>query len=251
MNHDDIFQRLDYRRFVAWQSRLPREMPFLKSTFGTPGDQPLLDIACGTGEHAEAFRKEGYRVVGLDLSAAMLEKARAAYPDGEWVRGDMAAAPLGGKSVLCGAYCLGNSLAVLLENDHYHTLFATLRTLLKPGAPLVIQILNYRRILEKNIRHLPLNFRTVEPGHEVLYLRMLDPMDERRLRFEVLTLERRPPDGESRIVHQVSRVMRPLRDDELRALLTQAGFPDVEFKGNYQGEPFDPAESHDLIAVAR
>lgn len=38
-------------------------------------DMPVLDLGCGTGRLAERASAAGYRVVGLDVSAAMLEVA--------------------------------------------------------------------------------------------------------------------------------------------------------------------------------
>ena len=40
----------------------------------------LLDIGCGTGAHAREFARLGWRVAGVDLSAAMIECARARTP---------------------------------------------------------------------------------------------------------------------------------------------------------------------------
>ncbi len=250
MTGEDTFGRLDYRRFVAWKKRIERERPFLLETFGRPGDRPLLDIACGTGEHADALSHAGYTVIGLDFSLEMLEKARSAYPAPAWVAGDMAHLPLQGVGCLGGALCLGNSLAILLEDGHYTTLFRGLKPLLAPGAPLLIQILNYRRILDQGIRHLPLNFRDAE-GAELLYLRILDPLDPKRIRIEILTLERKFPEEESRIVQSTSRIMRPLCADELETFLKQAGYDRLEIFGDYAGSPYSPGESSDVIVVAR
>lgn len=36
----------------------------------------ILELGCGTGAHAEALVKRGYRVSGVDLSECMIEKAR-------------------------------------------------------------------------------------------------------------------------------------------------------------------------------
>ncbi len=53
--------------------------------------QSVLDVACGTGVVARAAREvvgpDG-RVVGVDLNPAMLDVARDARPDLEWVHGD-------------------------------------------------------------------------------------------------------------------------------------------------------------------
>jgi demethylmenaquinone methyltransferase/2-methoxy-6-polyprenyl-1,4-benzoquinol methylase len=54
----------------------------------------LLDACCGTGDLALAGRRAGAgRVVGLDFSVPMLERARRKGPDVEWVQGDLLALP--------------------------------------------------------------------------------------------------------------------------------------------------------------
>jgi demethylmenaquinone methyltransferase/2-methoxy-6-polyprenyl-1,4-benzoquinol methylase len=58
-----------------------------------PGDS-VLDAACGTGDFAVADVGAGAaRVVGLDFSPRMLERARRKAPQVEWVEGDLLALP--------------------------------------------------------------------------------------------------------------------------------------------------------------
>jgi demethylmenaquinone methyltransferase/2-methoxy-6-polyprenyl-1,4-benzoquinol methylase len=58
-----------------------------------PGDE-VLDAACGTGDFAVADKRAGAsRVVGLDFSERMLERARRKAPELEWVQGDLLALP--------------------------------------------------------------------------------------------------------------------------------------------------------------
>ncbi|MBN1826923.1 MAG: class I SAM-dependent methyltransferase [Candidatus Eisenbacteria bacterium] len=252
MHSDDPFGRIDYRRFVSWENRIRREMPFLLHLFGDGSKGArLLDVGCGTGEHARALSERGFRVIGLDRSTGMLDKARGAYPEIPFVRGSMDRLPVRGGGILGGAYCLGNTLVNLAEDDGYQRLFRDLRDLLRPGAPLLIQILNYRRILEKEVRHLPLNFRRTDSGNEILFLRVMDRIDERRIRFEVLTLQRKPPSGETRLVRTQSSILRPLREEELERFLRDAGFEKIKRFGDYRGSPFVPDSSQDLIVVAR
>jgi len=54
-----------------------------------------LDVCCGTGAGMRALGPlcEG-PVTGVDFSAGMLERARAAHPDARWVRADVRALPL-------------------------------------------------------------------------------------------------------------------------------------------------------------
>jgi demethylmenaquinone methyltransferase / 2-methoxy-6-polyprenyl-1,4-benzoquinol methylase len=58
-----------------------------------PGDS-VLDACCGTGDLAVAARAAGAgRVVGVDFSAPMLERARRKDPELEWLRADVLALP--------------------------------------------------------------------------------------------------------------------------------------------------------------
>jgi SAM-dependent methyltransferase len=56
------------------------------SKYGPSGAKQLLDVGCGTGGHAWEFAQRGYKVTGVDLSAAMLEVARSKTT--ELVEGD-------------------------------------------------------------------------------------------------------------------------------------------------------------------
>ena len=55
-----------------------------------PGARTVLDVACGTGEHARLLADEhGFAVDGLDLDPAFVEIARRKLPRGSVHQGDM------------------------------------------------------------------------------------------------------------------------------------------------------------------
>ena len=56
----------------------------------TATDPPhtLLHLGCGAGGHDRIFKRH-FAVTGVDLSLGMLNKARAAHPDIEYIEGDM------------------------------------------------------------------------------------------------------------------------------------------------------------------
>jgi ubiquinone/menaquinone biosynthesis C-methylase UbiE len=58
-----------------------------------------LDAACGTGRHAEYLASLGHRVIGVDNSPEMLERACAKVPEGEFHEADLHALPLADDSV--------------------------------------------------------------------------------------------------------------------------------------------------------
>jgi demethylmenaquinone methyltransferase/2-methoxy-6-polyprenyl-1,4-benzoquinol methylase len=59
-----------------------------------PGDR-VLDACCGTGDLAVEAERRGGRVVALDFSERMLERARRKSGGIEWVHGDALALPFG------------------------------------------------------------------------------------------------------------------------------------------------------------
>ena len=52
------------------------------------GARTILDVACGTGEHAK-FLKEHYAIDGVDLNENYLRAARVKNPAGRYTRADM------------------------------------------------------------------------------------------------------------------------------------------------------------------
>jgi len=59
------------------------ECDLLEEVFRRYGQEPIksiLDLGCGTGNHAILLARRGYRVTGVDLSADMLAHAR----EGGW-----------------------------------------------------------------------------------------------------------------------------------------------------------------------
>jgi SAM-dependent methyltransferase len=100
----------------------------------------VLDVGCGAGRHARAFRAVGARCVGLDLSLTLLRVARG-VTDAPLVRGDMRRLP-----VRAGSMDLTVSLFTsfgYFERDEEH--LGALREMsatLRPGGWFVIDFLN-------------------------------------------------------------------------------------------------------------
>lgn len=70
---------------VRWRRLAVREVVW-------PGDR-VLDVCCGTGDFAVEAERRGGRVVGVDFSERMLERARRKSGTIEWVQGDALALP--------------------------------------------------------------------------------------------------------------------------------------------------------------
>jgi ubiquinone/menaquinone biosynthesis C-methylase UbiE len=85
--------------FDAARSKGLHERTWLhRFTSGLPPRGRLLDLWCGSGDPIAAYLSGlGFRVVGMDLSHAMLDLARRRFPQGDWRHGDMRALDLPGE----------------------------------------------------------------------------------------------------------------------------------------------------------
>lgn len=117
-----------------WTARRRRSSALLPEwVAGLPRGAPVLDLGCGGGQDAQLLQREGYRVVGMDLTAAFLRVAREAVPSLPLVRADMRELPF--RSASFDGVWAAASLIHLPKADAARVLKA-LRLLAKPGATL-------------------------------------------------------------------------------------------------------------------
>lgn len=172
----------DYDRFVNWPARLAVEMPFIEAQLQSAGARRVLDVACGTGMHAIELAKRGYESMGADVSAAMIERARAnAHAAG--VATPFVIAGFGALLEKAGGQfdallCLGNSLPHLLTPADLHTALQGFAACLHPGGLLLMQNRNFDAVLARQERWMaPQSHR--EGDVEWLFLRFYDFQPQR------------------------------------------------------------------------
>ena len=134
----DAWQRLyglEYAILIA-----PRVNQRLSDHVGRPNR--LLDLGCGTGTHALLQCHGGTEVVGLDISAAMVQQARnRAKREGKPVRfliGDMRSINL--EQPVDAVTCLYASLNHLLGPDDLSQVFRGVSQHLRPGGVFVFDL---------------------------------------------------------------------------------------------------------------
>lgn len=257
---DDPYSRLSYRRLIAWPRRIRREWPFLEKILAEAPSRRLLDLGCGTGEHARFLAEQGFDVVGVDLSESMIAKARevpleeGAAGSVRFVLGDAADLDSLVEGGFGGALSIGNMLPHVREQAALRRAFAAVRRLLLPGAAFCLQILNYEKIFAAGQRHLPLNFRAAPEGDagEVVFLRLMTLNDDGTVIFNPTSLHYRP--GEESPVEVVSSKnvhLRGWKRTEIEALLDEAGFSRRTLYGGMEEKPYEALDSADLVVVAR
>ncbi|TML66405.1 MAG: class I SAM-dependent methyltransferase [Actinobacteria bacterium] len=163
-----------------------------------PGDR-VLDACCGTGDLALAAERAGGRVVGLDFSERMLERARRKSASVEWVRGDLLELPFEDASFDAATVGFGVRNVADLERS-----LRELRRVLRPGGRLgILEITTPRGPLRLFYR---------------LWFDAIVPLLGKLLR------------GGSAYTYLPASVRRFPGPKELAALLERAGFGGVSFR---------------------
>lgn len=246
----DRYGRIAYRNLIAWPERLTREAPLLQRVLEGAPSRRVLDLGCGSGEHARFLASLGYEPTGVDASASQVAAARQADPDGSYVQGSLTALADLVAPGFGAAICVGNTLPHLTEEEDLRRCFEGLAGRLLPGGVFLLQTLNYDRILDRGDRTFPLVVRPGEEGAETVFLRLMTPRADGRLTFTPATLRWRPgAEPPLELISAEEIQLRGWRRAELEALLRGAGFEVREALGGMTGDPWSPA-SQDLVLVA-
>jgi SAM-dependent methyltransferase len=102
-----------------------------------PPPGPILDAGCGTGRVAIELARRGFRTVGVDIDAGLLDRARAKAPDLEWHLGDLAALPHDVAPGPFAAAVLAGNVMIFVARGTEAAVVASVATRLAPGGLLI------------------------------------------------------------------------------------------------------------------
>lgn len=240
--YDEIADRYD--DITDAPARSAAAAAFVKEFLSRYPAASALDVACGTGMYAIPLAQAGLTVVGSDLSRAMLDGARrnaaAANVTIDWIAAPMQALSDKVTRRFDAVLCMGNSIPHLLDEGDLDAALAGFARMLNPGGIVVLQLLNYARVLEKADRIVGIDRRG---DHQ--YVRFYDFLPG-LLRFNILEIDY--ADGQPR--HQLhSTTLRPYTADALRQALARHGFSTIESFTGLNFAPFDPAAASTVTLV--
>jgi SAM-dependent methyltransferase len=261
----NVFDKMgEYWAEIADQNSTDRQVKFIKSNLKPEG--LFLDLACGTGRHSIPLSKEGYEMVGLDVSSNLLRIAKNRGGDVQLIKADMRFLPFRPEA-FSAVISMDTSFGYLPnEQDDVQSLRA-LREALKDDGMLIVDVFNRGRLFSKYQTNwlrqlkwalLPIMFRANRfgawmvfhffkwKGYPSFFLLQKRTIDGNGARLHDLWIIFDKGEGQIRVFEHNVRLYEFWR---LKELLEQTGFAVNAVYGDYEMQSFRP-DSNRLIFVA-
>ena len=216
------------------------QVDFVLSSVSDLKNKTLLDIGCATGEFAAYLARHFGSVTGIDLDTGMINKAR--------IKNSLSNLRFENLNMLNIAseyeedsfdviVCFGNTLVHLESAGEIFDFLCQSKKVLKPAGRLIIQIINYDRIIDNGINCLP-----VIENENIRFERTYENIENKIIFKNTLSVKK----NNSTIANCIE--LYPIRRSEFEMLLKKAGFNDVVFYGSFKKEK--PGEqSFHLVSV--
>lgn len=130
---------------MAWTDRTEAEVERAMRMLRPQGDERVLDLACGSGRHSLELKRQGFEVVGADISPELLEIARRDAEreglDVSFVEADLRELEFDAEFDI--VLSLNDGAIGYLETDEEnHRTFEVIARSLKPGGKHLMQLPN-------------------------------------------------------------------------------------------------------------
>lgn len=204
----------------------------------------IMDLACGTGTYSIALGKQGHEVTGIDLDKKMIEIANTKIKNFnvKFIEGDIRNSLKGEK--YDRIFCVGNSLVHIKTGEEIRTLISNMYDSLENKGSIIIQIINYDRILRYNIKSLP----TIDRKDKgIKFIREYKYSKEETLidfQTELLILK----DGVLE-KYENSVPLLPIKSKEIIDIIKEVGFSKIDVYGSFLMEKFTQ-DSYALVIKA-
>lgn len=257
-----------YYASVDIENRMKHEMPDLLKVFSKNKVKKVIDIGCGTGDHAIELARRGFTVVGTDRSDAMIEEAnkrRAKLPKAlvkkvNFYRGETASILGKLNETFDAAIFMGNTIS---HNPGYvATLIKKTADHLSKNGIIILQITNFDKVLkvQKRLLNFSLAKLAGEIGKEYAFLEFYDLPNLREKTLLKTFAILRASNNRWKWVGVRNRTMAYTTKISIKDILKKSGFSKVSlYGGKFDGrnwnylfrEEFKPLESDWLNVVAK
>lgn len=205
------------------------------------GPKDILDIACGSGSYSIELKKLGYNVTAIDLDESMIEKLKEKDENVDArVLNMLDIDRLNKKFDLI--FCIGNSMVHLNDNEEIYKFLNKCKRTLKPEGHILIQIVNYDRILKKNIKSLP----TIENREVGLTFERYYEYLPKKHKIDFKTVLK--VDGLNLENHEL---LHPITSKELLGILEELEYKNINMYGSFNKDTYEPMRSFPLVITAQ
>ena len=137
----DSFYAQIYDRLYATDTWAKRYAECLAKNTNIHQDSVILDAGCGTGSLARVFHDQGYHVVGVDRSSAMLDVAKSRSPDIPWKCAELKDMMIFTGGTFTHIFLTGMTLYSWTEGERA-VIFRNFAYWLKPGGVVAVQMVD-------------------------------------------------------------------------------------------------------------
>jgi len=232
----------EYDKMISFESAVEKKKSLLKNFFNQDVKM-VAEIGCGTGVDSIALSLNGLKVSAFDPSNKMLSVAKS---NSKKMNTDVVFYNFSADSIpkefdhkFDLVVSLGNTFANISE-DKLNASLKRCYEILKPNGQFLIQVLNYKKILDEKQRIVSIT----ENNHK-FFIRFYNFYNE-QIAFNILTFNKNNTSE-----HKLSTTrIYPYQLEKFQSALTKSGFTNIQFYGDLKLSEFISSESKDLVLLA-
>jgi len=229
-----------------------KQVNFLDSVFRHHGRgiETVMDICCGTGEHAILLAERGYQVDGIDISEEMLEianrKAQQKELNISFIKQDVLHLDPG-KKKFDAAYCLGFTFHYMTTYQKAICLLENLFVHLLPSGLLVVDLISPWKLLDEPQKD---KYWCEEGGARIVYFENTAIDKVKRVKRNEFFWFILTGDGNLQL-ERTEEELKIFFQDELEFLLENNGFHVLEMCSAYQLGHYAFEEAGEIVVIAQ
>ncbi|HQF42440.1 MAG TPA: class I SAM-dependent methyltransferase [Ignavibacteriaceae bacterium] len=232
-----------YDKMINFESALTKRKNLLAG-FADNKIFSVADIGCGTGVDAISLAQLGYSVTAFDPSVEMINKAREnsklTNTKIEFFNYSASDIPKTFYNKFDLTVSLGNTIANI-NSKQLEKSFIKFYRILKSGGKLLIQLLNYEKILKEKERIVNITKKDNE-----YFIRFYD-FGNNELTFNILRFN----SDKTSEKELISTKIFPYKIKEIKLFLKKTGFEKTELYGGLDKSSFNPCSSNDLVLFTK
>jgi cyclopropane fatty-acyl-phospholipid synthase-like methyltransferase len=203
-----------------------KQLEFVESIKKISIEEKILDIGCATGNLTELLGEKTGNVVGIDLDKELLKEAKDKHPNLNFENMNMLEVnEKFEENSFDRVVSFGNTLVHLDSREEVEEFFQKVYKTLKFNGFFIVQIINYNRIIEKNIKNLP----TID-NEKVKFVRDYE-YDKSIGKVDFIT-ELTIKEANLNIKNNIKLLA--LTKIEIQKFLGETGFRNIEFYGDFE-----------------